>query len=94
MIWTSSDITKNSKLFKQTRRNFLSQNNHDGNGIHDKSHHDHVHIAYEGGGYVDGKYDMNRIKKLASYEAGNSDPMIDIPITTSTTDSSTTNLWR
>ena len=43
------------------------------------THKDHVHIAYEGGGYVDGKYDMNRIKTYASYEAGNSDPIV-IPL--------------
>ena len=43
------------------------------------THKDHVHVAYEGGGYVDGKYDMNRIKTYASYEAGNSDPIV-IPL--------------
>ena len=43
------------------------------------THRDHVHVAYEGGGYVDGKYDMNRIKTYASYEAGNSDPIV-IPL--------------
>lgn len=45
----------------------------------DKSHHDHFHVEFEGGGYVDGKYDMNRIKTYASYEAGNSDPIV-IPL--------------
>ena len=45
----------------------------------DRSHHDHFHIEFEGGGYVDGKYDMNRIKTYASYEAGNSDPIV-IPL--------------
>ena len=30
----------------------------------DKSHHDHFHVEFEGGGYVDGKYDMNRIKLM------------------------------
>ena len=43
------------------------------------THKDHVHVAYEGGGYVGGKYDMNRIKSYASYEAGNSDPIV-IPL--------------
>ena len=45
----------------------------------DKSHHDHFHVEFEGGGYVGGKYDMNRIKSYASYEAGNSDPIV-IPL--------------
>ena len=45
----------------------------------DRSHHDHFHVEFEGGGYVDGKYDMNRIKTYASYEAGNSDPIV-IPL--------------
>ena len=45
----------------------------------DKSHHDHFHVEFEGGGYVDGKYDMNKIKSYASYEAGNSDPIV-IPL--------------
>ena len=45
----------------------------------DKSHHDHFHVEFEGGGYVDGKYDMNRIKTYASYEAGNNDPIV-IPL--------------
>lgn len=43
------------------------------------THKDHVHVAYEGGGYVGGKYDMNQIKSYASYEAGNSDPIV-IPL--------------
>jgi len=43
------------------------------------THKDHVHVAYEGGGYVGGKYDMNRIKTYASYETGNSDPIV-IPL--------------
>jgi flagellum-specific peptidoglycan hydrolase FlgJ len=34
---------------------------------------------FEGGGYVGGKYDMNQIKSYASYEAGNSDPIV-IPL--------------
>ena len=45
----------------------------------DRSHHDHFHVEFEGGGYVDGKYDMNRIKTYASYEVGNSDPIV-IPL--------------
>jgi len=45
----------------------------------DKSHHDHFHVEFEGGGYVGGKYDMNRIKSYASYEAGNNDPIV-IPL--------------
>jgi hypothetical protein len=36
-------------------------------------------VKFEGGGYVGGKYDMNRIKTYASYEAGNSDPIV-IPL--------------
>ena len=43
------------------------------------THKDHVHVAYEGGGYVGGKYDMNQIKSYASYEAGNNDPIV-IPL--------------
>ena len=42
----------------------------------DKFMNDHFHVEFEGGGYVDGKYDMNRIKTYASYEAGNSDPIV------------------
>jgi len=34
---------------------------------------------FEGGGYVGGKYDMNQINSYASYEAGNSDPIV-IPL--------------
>ena len=41
-------------------------------------HNDHVHIAYEGGGYVGGKYNMKSIERRASYEGG--EQMIDIPI--------------
>ncbi len=41
-------------------------------------HDDHVHIAYEGGGYVGGKYNMKSIEQRASYEGG--EQMINIPI--------------
>ena len=41
-------------------------------------HNDHVHIAYEGGGYVGGKYNMKSLQRRASYEGG--EQMIDIPI--------------
>jgi hypothetical protein len=41
-------------------------------------HDDHVHIAYEGGGYVGGKYNMRSIERRASYEGG--EQMINIPI--------------
>ena len=41
-------------------------------------HNDHVHIAYEGGGYVGGKYNMRSLERRASYEGG--EQMIDIPI--------------
>jgi len=41
-------------------------------------HNDHVHIAYEGGGYVGGKYNMKSIERRASYEGG--EQMINIPI--------------
>ena len=41
-------------------------------------HDDHVHIAYEGGGYVGGKYNMKSLERRASYEGG--EQMIDIPI--------------
>jgi hypothetical protein len=41
-------------------------------------HNDHVHIAYEGGGYVGGKYNMKSIERRASYEGG--EQMISIPI--------------
>ena len=41
-------------------------------------HDDHVHIAYEGGGYVGGKYNMRSLERRASYEGG--EQMIDIPI--------------
>ena len=41
-------------------------------------HNDHVHIAYEGGGYVGGKYNMKSLERRASYEGG--EQMIDIPI--------------
>jgi len=41
-------------------------------------HDDHVHIAYEGGGYVGGKYNMKSIERRASYEGG--EQMISIPI--------------
>ena len=41
-------------------------------------HNDHVHIAYEGGGYVGGKYNMRSIERRASYEGG--EQMINIPI--------------
>ena len=43
-------------------------------------HDDHVHIAYEGGGYVGGKYNMKSLERRASYEGG--EQMIDIPIPT------------
>ena len=41
-------------------------------------HNDHVHIAYEGGGYVGSKYNMKSLERRASYEGG--EQMIDIPI--------------
>lgn len=41
-------------------------------------HDDHVHIAYEGGGYVGGKYNMKSIERRASYEGG--EQMMNIPI--------------
>ena len=41
-------------------------------------HNDHVHIAYEGGGYIGGKYNMRSIERRASYEGG--EQMINIPI--------------
>lgn len=41
-------------------------------------HDDHVHIAYEGGGYVGGKYNMKSIERRASYEGG--EQIMNIPI--------------
>ena len=41
-------------------------------------HDDHIHIAYEGGGYVGGRYNMKSIERRASYEGG--EQMINIPI--------------
>ena len=52
-------------------------------------HNDHVHIAYEGGGYVGGKYNMRSLERRASYEGG--EQMINIPIPMPQQSSTTTN---